>query len=87
MHRLIAIVSSLLGDTFRINLNQNRKKNKMIDKDIIMNLVDIEISCLELVSLECNFETQADIEKELYRIAGLCKTISNELKDKIQEKD
>lgn len=57
--------------------------NKMIDKDIILNLTDIEISCLEIVS--CNFETQADIEKELYRIAELCKTLSNELKDRIQE--
>lgn len=54
----------------------------MINKDIIMNLTDIEISCLEIVS--CNFETQADIEKELYRIAELCKFLSNELKDKVQ---
>ena len=57
----------------------------MLDKDIIMNLVDIEISCLEIVSE--NFETKAEMEKELYRIAELCKTISNELKDKIQEKE
>jgi predicted small metal-binding protein len=55
----------------------------MIDKDIILNLTDIEISCLEIVS--CNFETQADIEKELYRISELCKTLSNELRDRIQE--
>ena len=55
----------------------------MINKDIIMNLTDIEISCLELVV--GNFETQGDIEKELYRIAELCKTLSNELRDRIQE--
>tara|TARA_R110001606_G_scaffold5268_2_gene24471 strand:+ start:510 stop:689 length:180 start_codon:yes stop_codon:yes gene_type:complete len=57
----------------------------MINKDIIMNLTDIEISCLELVA--GNFETQADIEKELYRIAELCKFLSNELRDRIQEED
>ena len=55
----------------------------MINKDIIMNLTDIEISCLELIA--GNFETQGDIEKELYRIAELCKTLSNELRDRIQE--
>ena len=56
----------------------------MIDKDIILNLVDIEISCLEIVSEDL---TKAEMEKELYRIAELCKTISNELKYNIQEKD
>jgi len=58
--------------------------NKMIDKDIILNLVDIEISCLEIVSEDL---TKAEMEKELYRIAELCKTMSNELKYNIQEKD
>ena len=54
----------------------------MINKDIIMNLTDIEISCLELIA--GNFETQADIEEELYRITELCKFLSNELRDKVQ---
>jgi hypothetical protein len=65
------------------NIKLKQKENKMINKDIILNLTDIEISCLELVA--GNFETQADIEKELYRIAELCKTLSNELRDRIQE--
>ena len=65
----------------KLKLKQ-KEENKMINKDIIMNLTDIEISCLELVA--GNFETQGDIEKELYRITELCKFLSNELRDKVQ---
>ena len=65
----------------KLKLKQ-KEENKMINKDIIMNLTDIEISCLELIS--GNFETQGDIEKELYRITELCKFLSNELRDKVQ---
>lgn len=65
----------------KLKLKQ-KEENKMINKDIIMNLTDIEISCLELIA--GNFETQGDIEKELYRITELCKFLSNELRDKVQ---
>ena len=68
-------------NNIKLKLKQ-KEENKMINKDIIMNLTDIEISCLELIS--GNFETQADIEKELYRITELCKFLSNELRDKVQ---
>lgn len=68
-------------NNIKLKLKQ-KEENKMINKDIIMNLTDIEISCLELIA--GNFETQGDIEKELYRITELCKFLSNELRDKVQ---
>ncbi len=52
-----------------------------MDKEEILNLVDIEISCLELAS--GNYENEQELKDELYRISNVVRTIVNKKKGTI----
>ncbi len=50
-------------------------------KQEILDLVDIEISCLELAS--GNYENEQELKDELYRISNVVRTIVNKKKGTI----
>ncbi len=53
----------------------------MINKDMIINLTDIEISCLE-ISIG-NYGNEKECKKELERIANLCIDLRIAIRDRI----
>tara|TARA_R110000751_G_scaffold1197_1_gene4602 strand:+ start:1055 stop:1225 length:171 start_codon:yes stop_codon:yes gene_type:complete len=53
----------------------------MINKDMIINLTDIEISCLE-ISIG-NYGNEKECKKELERIADLCIDLRIAIRDRI----
>tara|TARA_B110000908_G_scaffold153287_1_gene189683 strand:- start:507 stop:683 length:177 start_codon:yes stop_codon:yes gene_type:complete len=55
----------------------------MINKDIIINLTDIEISCLE-ISIG-NYGNAQECKEELERIANLCIDLRIAIRDRIDE--
>ena len=52
-----------------------------MDKQEILDLVDIEISCLELAS--GNYENEQESKDELYRISNVVRTMVNKKKGTI----
>jgi len=54
----------------------------MIKKDMIINLTDIEISCLE-ISIG-NYGNVEECKEELNRIANLCVELRLSIKDKME---
>jgi len=53
-----------------------------MDKQEILELVDIEISCLELAS--GNYENEQELKDELYRISNVARTMVNKKKETFQ---